>query len=197
MKNFLPLGLIAVLLLSVLLLNAQPRIGIQVGYGLSMSALTLAQEPNFPTSTTSETGFVGGIFGQIPLKKNWVFRPVLQFVNKGYKERYSSQSYAYSTPVPLRYFEVPLSFVYTTLPGRNGFLLGGGPTVSFSSDRDYQYRPVKSLDAGAHVLLGFQTPLGFSANLTYTHGFVNVSKFTDQVPVIKNRFAALTVGYLF
>lgn len=140
---------------------------------------------------------MGGIFGQIPLKKNWVFRPVLQFVNKGYREQYSDQYYAYRTPVPLRYFEVPLSFVYTTLPNGNGLLLGGGPSVSFSSNRKYQYRPIKSLDAGAHILLGYQTALGFSANLTYTHGFVNVSEFTDQVPVIKNRFAALTVGYLF
>lgn len=195
MKYMLPASFMATLLLAALCMAAQPRIGVQVGVGLSMPRITPMQNPGYEWSAENKSGFVGGIFSQFPLTKNLIFRPALQFANKGFRERQAGQSYR--IPVHLGYFELPLSFVYTSLPDGNGFLLGGGPTIGFSSDRDYQYIPTKSLDAGAHILLGYQTPLGFSANLTYTHGFVNVSASPDRAPDMKNRFAALTVGYLF
>lgn len=195
MKYMLPASFLATLLLAALCLVAQPRIGIQVGLGLSMPRVTQVQNPGYEWSAESKSGFVFGVFSQFPLAKNLIFRPALQFANKGYRERQDGQSF--SIPAQHGYFELPLSFVYASRPDGNGLLLGGGPTVGFTSNSDYQYRPVKSLDAGAHILLGYQTPLGFSANLSYTHGFVNVSAFPDQTPDMKNRFAAFTIGYLF
>lgn len=166
-----------------------------MGAGLSMPQITTVQSPGYEWSAENKSGFVGGIFSQFPLTKNLIFRPAIQFANKGFRENQPGQSYRIH--VQHGYFEIPLSFVYASLPEGNGFLFGGGPTIGFGSDREYQYIPTKSIDAGAHILLGYQMPLGFSANLTYTHGFVNVSEFADRAAVIKNRFAALTVGYLF
>lgn len=196
MRFLLSGSLFAFLLLLGKAVPAQPHIGIKIGYGLSMPGVTVNQNNDFWTPE-NKNGMVFGIFTQVPLQANWLFRPGLQFVSKGLREKSSNPSYSYSFPNHFSYLELPLNFVRAARPAGNGFLIGGGPAIGLLLNRNHRAYPLKPLDFGASVLMGYQTEIGFSAALTYTHGFVNVSDNVDRVPMIKNRFAAFTLGYLF
>jgi hypothetical protein len=45
--------------------------------------------------------------------------------------------------------------------------------------------------------MGYEIPIGFSLNLNYTHGLVNVSGVREYMPVFRNRSFGIAVGYTF
>ena len=180
---------------------AAQRIGARLGLGITSPAVTYQPNPYSELSAESNTGLVLGIFTQATLSSNWVLQPAVQLAFKGYMEKYASNfspnSSRYSSPITITYLELPLDFIYAAGAKGNGFQLGAGPVGGVLLNRDAQLYALKAFDLGANVLAGYQTPIGFSVHLSYTHGFFNAAKGDAFLTKMKNRFTALTVGYLF
>ena len=179
---------------------AQPRIGLKLGVGFSMPIATY--KPNTYGTTTrdgSATGFVWGAFVQVPLNRQLSLQPSLQFSNKGIREKHTAASNGYTSTytVSSTYLEVPLNIIHSFKEKHNGFLIGAGPVISFLRNGRGGRYPLKSTDIGASFLMGYQLPIGFSMNLSYTHGFTNVSADGYSLSELKNRYASFYIGYLF
>jgi hypothetical protein len=200
MRLSLPSGLLLFFTAFASSIKAQTQVGIKLGLGLSMATVTSISRPNTTRSFRSSAGFVAGAFLQVPLKGHWSLQPGLQFSRKGINEDYTyrsnNTSYSYSTSDGVTYLELPLNIIHSFKEKHSGFFIGAGPVISFSKNSN-QYSGFKSTDVGADVLLGYQTPIGFSINLSYTHGFTNAAAGIYAFSEWRNRFAALTVGYLF
>jgi hypothetical protein len=184
------------LLLSVLVLlwlfavppaSAQPPIGVKVGAGLATAAFeTISNSYYTEVSAKSKVGLVLGVFTQFPVKGLWVFQPGVQYAFKGYRLYHRSvYNPEFTSREVLPYLEAPLNFLHASRPNGNGFLIGGGPVVGLLVARGY--RSSNAVDVGLNLKTGYRVPVGFSLNLDYTYGLTN----------LKNRFLALTVGYLF
>lgn len=178
---------------------AQPPVGVKLGLGLTTPTVTLMPNTYSTSSAETNTGLLFGLFTQVSLSSNWILQPALQMAFKGFNERVESNSttnsftYSHTTT----YLELPLNFVHATKPKGRGFQIGAGPVVGLLLNRGAQLYPLKLGDFGVDALVGYQTPIGFSVTLSYTHGLVDVSKNKAYLPEMKNRFAALSVGYLF
>ena len=180
--------------------SAQPPVGVKIGMGWSAPAVTVGSGGYGDSWTPkSKYGIVLGLYTQFPLQTHWLLQPGVQYVSKGYGEIQVSSisNYDFVINENLPYIEVPLNVLYATGSNGNGFLIGGGPAVGFLLQRDYRYNGVKAVDVGVNLMIGYKIPIGFSLNLNYTHGLSNVSEQTNNVQEVKNRFLALTVGYLF
>lgn len=182
---------------------AQPHIGLKAGVGWSSPQLSFEPANPYGTSTADggRAGIVLGLFTQLPLQAHWQFQPAFQLVHKGYNEKHTyqfgSSTDSYTIGNSNTYFELPLNVVYASKTGGSGLQVGAGPVISFLSGRSYQAYGIKKLDAGVDVFVGYQTEIGFSAQLSYTHGFANAVEPGGGLSRLKNRFAAFTVGYLF
>jgi hypothetical protein len=146
----------------------------------------------------SKPGAIVGMFVHLPLKNHWLFVPAVQLSSKGFKERHISPLYGYNftSNSVLNYLELPLTFLHTSRKDGSGFQAGGGPVVGLLLSDFHNYL-VKNWDVGLNGQLGYQTPIGFSAQLGFTFGLVNVGQSYSSVPTIRNRFLALTIGYMF
>ena len=177
----------------------QSSFGIKLGMGLSTPSITVMPDTYDSWLPESRFGAVFGVFAQVPLRGEWVFLPAVQFSSKGFKERHASttSNYNFTLANPYFYLDIPLNFVHTSSAKGNGFQLGGGPVLSYLLNNRYRSHAAKSVDFGVNGLLGYQTPIGFSVQMNYTFGFANAGDKAYHVTNLKNRFAALTIGYLF
>lgn len=178
---------------------AQPRVGVILGMGISTPVFHTGQVASETLTISDKTGWVLGVFTQIPMHSHWTFQPGLRYTAKGHRERHMSNigyySYDFTESSNLPYFELPLNFMHSQKPNGDGFRFGAGPVVSFAIHNGFRY-PVKRTDFGANAFVGYQSAIGFSINLTYTYGFGNTA-LNPSSEELKNRFAALTIGYLF
>jgi hypothetical protein len=199
MRSLLFCGFVVLCLFTGNNVLAQSSIGIKLGMGISMPSVTVKTDRFDNWSPENKYGIVFGMFAQVPLQGQWVFVPAAQFSSKGLKERHVSAMYNYNFTITkhFSYLDLPLNFVHSSKAKGNGFQIGGGPVVSFLLNDGYRSYPVKSLDFGVNGLLGYQTPIGFSVQLNYTFGVADVGENLSNVPHIRNRFLALSVGYLF
>lgn len=145
-------------------------------------------------SITNQTkiGLLAGVYGSVLLGQHAVFQPALLYVRKGARvmNTYAPVSYQYN------YFELPLNVLYK-LPLKNGkYYLGGGLAPAIKTAGYDIYRDLnKRFDLGINLLAAYKVPIGFSINLNYTYGLLNVSGFSTAE--IKNRYVGLTAGYEF
>jgi hypothetical protein len=144
----------------------------------------------------SKLGFMGGAFATIRLNEKICFQPELLLVGKGMKE--NNQSYLYRTD--LTYLELPLNMLYKPAASKGSFFVGGGPAPAIYIGENifyagYQY--FKKFDFGINILTGYELPIGFSINLHYTHGLLNISENKTDLPLTRNRCFGLSVGYSF
>jgi hypothetical protein len=178
---------------------AQPPVGVKLGLGLTAPAVSLMPNSYSTSSAETNTGLLFGLFTQVSLPSNWILQPALQMAFKGFNERVGSNSttnsFTYSHTIT--YLELPLNLVHATKPKGSGFQIGAGPVVGLLLNRGAQLYPLKLADFGVDALVGYQAPIGFSVSFSYTHGLVDISKNKAFLPEMKNRFAALSVGYLF
>jgi hypothetical protein len=167
--------------------TAQPPIGVKLGAGLATAHFeTISNSYYAEVSAKSKVGLMFGVFTQLPVKSLWVFQPGVQYAFKGYRlYRRSVDNFEFTSREVLPYLEAPLNFLHASRPNGTGFLIGGGPVVGLLVARGY--RSSNPVDVGLNLKTGYRIPVGFSLNLDYTYGFSN----------LKNRFLALTVGYLF
>jgi Outer membrane protein beta-barrel domain len=175
--------------------NDKIRFGIKAGVAIANLKIdydpaVTAGDPKF------KGGALAGIFLQTPIGKTASFQPELLVIGKGMKE--NSQNYSYRTD--LTYLELPLNLLYKRPSAKGSFFIGGGPAPSFYIGENVfysGYQGFKKFDVGINILTGYELPIGFSINLHYTHGLLNISQDRTSTPVIKNRCAGLSVGYTF
>ena len=171
------------------------RFGIKAG--VAIASLKIEYDPAVTAGDhKSKGGALAGIFLQMLLGKTASFQPELLVIGKGTKE--NSQNYFYRTD--LTYLELPLNLLYKKSTAKGSFFIGGGPAPSFYIGESVfysGYQGFKKFDVGVNILAGYELPIGFSINLHYTHGLLNITYDRTNVPVIKNRCAGISVGYIF
>jgi hypothetical protein len=172
---------------------AQSEKDIKFGFkaGLAFSSSQIEYQANIPTETSgTKTSLLLGIFLNIPVNKSLFFQPAVFFLSKGIKNQYGD-NFGYN------YFEVPLNILYKS-PAKNGmFFMGGGLSPAFKVSEYYNGNALKKFDLGLNVLAGYQSPIGFSINLGYTYGLLNVSTNKEEVKNFKNRYFSVSAGYEF
>jgi hypothetical protein len=172
----------------------KPVFGIKLG--LALSNATIDQAGAVPSSlkTNTRIGILGGVFVDLPLKKDLIFRPGAEIVSKGSRQEYdyaSSSDY----PVIFTYFDFPLNILYKKKSTHAGLLIGGGPVVGVPV-KDYYGYPLKP-EISINGLIGYQFLIGFSFNLNYCYGLTNASRDKQLISRISNRYLGITVGYSF
>ena len=174
---------------------SQSSIGIKVGMGLSMPSITFQPDPYYGGASTSSSidGMVFGLITQVPLGSSCWLKPAAQVSFKGYRTFYGGYSYGQS----VTYLEMPLNIVYSSGKKGSGFQLGGGPVLGYLLNPNFHYNSLRRGDISLNVLTGYQTPIGFSFNLSYTHSFTNAVNNETDIVSFRNRFLAFAVGYLF
>lgn len=135
------------------------------------------------------SGFMGGVYFQVPLSNRLHLQPELLTISKG------GRISAYNPQVRTRlvYEELSLNILYKCFPGKHSFSIGGGPAPALLIDAftgSYQF---KKFDLGINLMVRYEWEIGFNINLHYTHGLQNIS----DGPAMKNRVFGLSTGYTF
>lgn len=170
------------------------RFGVKAGMAFSNLQIEYRSAPN--TYFEKRTGLIAGVLIRTPLDGSLYFQPELLIVRKGYKQ----QEEFYNSGLNLTYLELPLNVLYRFYKSGGGFFIGAGAAPSIRiSQRRYYFgdRNIKEFDFGINALACYEHSIGFSINLNYTHGLVNLSPDKENVTTIRNRSVGLTVAYLF
>jgi len=167
----------------------KPVFGIKVGIALANATI----KPNPYTSKTStRTGALGGIYLDVPLRKELIFRPGVEVVSKGVR-----QNDGYSTyPILFTFIDFPLNILYKKNYTHGHLIAGGGPVIGVPIRDYFGAYPLKT-EFSVNGLIGYEFAIGFSLNLNYTYGLSNASKNKQLISKISNRYLGITVGYSF
>lgn len=112
--------------------NAQTTFGIQGGINFANAKFV---SDGITLSTKSNVGLIGGLVVEMPIGKSLIFRPELNYIQKGLKFSMSESDptigYTYSVKfdAKLNYIEMPLHIAYS-LPNTK-MILGAGPSIGF------------------------------------------------------------------
>lgn len=171
------------------------RLGIKAGF--SVADLKTEYGPAvFAVDQAFKFGGVAGVFFQMPVGEATSFHPELLLVVKGTKQKGASSS----AGTRLTYLELPLNLLYKPVNPKGSFFIGGGPAPAYYIGENLfytGYNEFKKFDVGINILTGYELPIGFSFNLCYTHGIVNISQNRTDFPVIKNQCFGFSFGYTF
>lgn len=177
--------------------NDKVRIGIKLG--LAFSNVQVEYGDNLNTEVeknSSHTGLISGFYLNMDLNKKLRFQPALLLISKGMNENHQS----FTIRKNLSYVEVQLNLLHQSNSAKGSFFIGGGLAPSYYTGETLFYsgnNDLKKLDVGINFLTGYEIPIGFSLNLNYTHGLVNVSGVREYMPVFRNRSFGIAVGYTF
>ncbi len=173
-------------------------------------------------SSRGVLSYFGGFAASVPLSKNIIFRPQIQYILKGWRNHFDYTSAAdYDSRIKAQCIDLPLNFVYN-IPTKNGrFFIGAGPYLSYvlsgnihderkgdspltfnSSDTTGNGKPTNRFDIGGNVIAGYEFRNGFFCTINYSHGFRNFRILdTEQQIVVnpsnKNTAVGLGIGYMF
>ncbi|MEP6597587.1 MAG: porin family protein [Ginsengibacter sp.] len=201
------------------------RIGITAGPTISGSTRENIQIKNSTDSSKDHTrsvssvlSFFGGFVASVPLSKNIIFRPQLQFIQKGWKNHFDfDNSQDYDARIRAECIDLPLNFVYN-VPTKNGrFFIGAGPYLSLAlsgnahneldnTDTKITFKSADTsgfsanrFDIGANVIAGYEFRNGFFVSLNYSHGFIDFRTELKNAtnPSNKNTVVGLGIGYMF
>jgi hypothetical protein len=193
MKRKISIAILIFLSLNVYGQHVKVKGGIKGGFTLAKSKLDYAG--SYPSQDTKmKVGLLGGGFLNISLKDNLLFQPGLQYVRKGLKMDPGYGDHFYNRT--FNYFEVPLNLLFNAGKNKKSpYFLGTGVSPAFNANR-YNGSGLKKFDLGVNLLAEYIFPIGFSINLGYTHGILNVGN-TDYGQSIHNRNFSATAGYEF
>ncbi len=177
-------------LLSSFSFAQKPILGLKLGLAVSHPIIDQnAPEPNAGSSTNG-VGILGGIYLDIPVASEIVFRSGAEIVSKG-----SNRINSYYYPPRFTYLDIPLNVLYRSNSNHGHLITGGGPVLGIPFQPSYGYT-VKT-DVGINGIIGYEFPIGFSCNINYCYGLLNVSKNKDLATKISTRYLGLSVGYSF
>jgi len=205
-KIVLSLALIAGIVTAI---SAQTRFGINAGAVLGNLNI---KESGQEQESDSKIGLTAGIRADVPLSENFRFRPGLNFVQKGAKDKIDVLGTEIKTTYTLNYLELPLNFVYNADAGKGKFFVGAGPVFGFGLSGKFKYESggdeqsedinfgdgedeVKSFEFAGNVLAGYECASGLYFQANYNPGFSNLSNSTDSE--LKTTYFGLRIGYFF
>jgi len=173
----------------------KPVFGIKAGLALSNATINQTDTNSNPLKTSPRTGVLGGIYVDVPLGKELIFRPEADIVSKGIREKYDYSSSS-DYPVIFTYIDFPLNIFYKKNYTNGHLIAGGGPVIGIPLKDYYSIYPLKT-EFSINGLIGYELAIGFSLNLNYTYGLSNASSNKQLISKISNRYLGITVGYSF
>ena len=223
MKKHIILPLVFFSFTCVFSADAQ-NFGIQGGFNFSELNNKIEQDGfSISLNSTLKPGVNIGGFYEVSLNKSLIFRPELNFSQKGGKLSIESDGDKISTKQTLNYIEIPLNFYYLKKTGKGDLLLGAGPyaalgisgkaastvtlngettssTVGVSFDGKSEDEITdedvhyKALDVG----LGFNAAYRFTSGLSIATGYsLGLSDISADAGVkLKNRCISIKLGYI-
>jgi hypothetical protein len=193
--------IISGLLLLVAVQSWAQTFGIKTGLAISTFTAGYSQiEPGGFSSVqkgaTPKGGLILGVYADLALTKALFLRPGAELVSKGAIQERTGQNGAlniYSFTTSFTAFDFPLNLVYKTrAAGQQRLLLGAGCVPGIINDGI-----LKRFDFGLNVLAGYEFPVGFSFNMNYNHGLIDVRREDSWYAPLKNRYGGITIGYFF
>jgi Outer membrane protein beta-barrel domain len=174
----------------------KPVFGIKAGIAFANATINQSGTGTSPSKTSARTGALGGIYLDVPLRKELIFRPGAEVVSKGARQKDDYSSYDY--PIIFTYIDFPLNILYKKKFTHGYLLAGGGPVIGVPIKDYYGYYsyPLKT-EFSVNGLIGYETAIGFSLNLNYTYGLSNASKDKQIISKISNRYLGIALGYSF
>lgn len=167
---------------------------------------------SIPLTSKTKIGFSAGLTLSAPIAKTFSFRPELNFVGKGGKQKEDD----YEDNLSLNYIELPLNFVYNANTSSGMFFAGAGPSLNFglsgkdkwkdnmeSGEDDIKFgsgddADFKSFEFGLNILAGYQFKNGFFVNAKYNAALNNIAPDDPEFDSkYHNRYFAIGIGYMF
>lgn len=194
-----------------LAVTAQVKFGAQIGGNV---ANVVGEADNKAIVTKSKFGVTIGLVAQIPLAKTVLFRPELNFIQKGY----SGDITGATIEGTFNFFEIPFNLVFDVPAGGSSTLFfGGGPSLGFGVSGNYKYgtesqkikfdgatsstdsyEHLKGTDFGGNLLAGIKMNGGVCISLGYAIGFTNLIPGTNTADgSLKTNGLNFKLGYLF
>lgn len=94
------------------------------------------QSSSLNQSTDSKVGFTAGVFTNFPISTNFIFRPGLNYTQKGGKVNETQGTLTSESKLTLNYIELPLDFIYKAA---GGFFVGAGPALAYGLNGKNKY----------------------------------------------------------
>ena len=206
--------------------DAQLVFGVHAGINYADVKTGYKEYQYSKTSTKKKPGIVIGLLAELPVSKKVIFRPEINFIQKGVKMTFMNAEFGpveiKSREHTLSFIEMPLSFMYRLLWSKGTFYIGGGPSVAFGLGGQNKYvheQPalsgtghikfdgrkqeanesnvhLKPLDIGLNLNMMMELSKGFFVNLGYTAG-INSLDIDDQWNSYKTNGISLKLGYMF
>ena len=193
-KYLFPVFLVTTLFVAKFSFGQKPVFGIKLGVALSNATIKWNPDP-CGYSYSTKAGLLGGIYFDLSLAKQLIFRPGAEVVFKGARERYINAGF--SSPIRLTFFDIPINILYKGKVGTGYILVGGGPVISPPLNNSYSNYYACKTDFSVNGMVGYEVAIGFSINLNYCYGLTNVSKNKQYISKISNRYMGISVGYSF
>lgn len=168
----------------------------------------------------SNFSFFGGMVASIPISKNIIFKPQLQYIIKGWKVDHDFVNRPdWQTRLVSQWMEMQMNFMYA-VPAKNGrFFFGLGPQFSCAlSAMHHDSRPgmdekvefkkavigdnapqANRFDVGMNFIGEYEFRNGLFTSLNYSRGFIDFRNDLDKDvnPQNKNIVVSLGIGYMF
>jgi hypothetical protein len=181
----------------VLAINVYSQQEMSVKFGVKAGVAFASLKQDYADNSISSNlvmkpGLIFGGFVNIPIDKSMFFQPSLLYVRKGAYEKFQSSR----IPIQYNYYELPMDLLYKFKKKPASYFLGGGISPALRSNFLGSYG-IKQFDLGFNILTGYLTPTGFSINLGYTYGLLNLSSNKSYISKIQNKYFSLTAGYEF
>lgn len=200
-------------------LNAQekttePKFRVQVEAGISRANMRI--DLNIPRVDPIPGNRIvkvtPGIWGDLRLGRNTNFEFGFHHYQSG--SRYFERKF-YKEEFILKYVRLHTNIKYRLIKGKNnrsGIFVAGGPYLAYLGSGTFTYsgRPVvahkgplqayKRMDFGLSGSIGYMTPVGLYARVSYAHGIPNVYKpadETDQLVLRNINNWMFNIGYQF
>jgi len=175
------------------------------------------QTSSLNQSTDSKLGFTAGVFTSFPLSTNFIFRPGLNYTQKGGKVNETEGTLTSESKITLNYIELPLDFIYKAA---GGFFVGAGPALAYGLSGKTKYSitggvlpgqntsgedkinfgsdanndDLKRFEFSGNLLAGYQLSNGIFLSVNYNLGFSDLS--LDNDITFKNRYFGIRLGYM-
>jgi Outer membrane protein beta-barrel domain len=171
----------------------------------------------------SKAGFTIGAVAEISITDAVVFRPELNFTQKGGKVKETVSGVTDESTLSTNYLELPLNVIYKFEAGAGNVFVGAGPSIGFGLSGKAKFKEsgtgiptvegsqsvkfdgkdnandgkahLKSLDFGANFLAGYQMSNNIFFKASYSLGLSNIDPDKDNTT--KNKGFGFTVGYMF
>lgn len=185
------------LLFQQTIFSQRGHFGIRAGVTFSHPRINFIDDANDAEIAFRKGIFLGVLFDAY-INDRFSFRPGISYVGKGAKQGNPNSTTGYIVDHSSYYFDISLDVIYKVKLKQGKILLGGGPVMGIRSSGDYGfYLSTSDTDFGINLLTAYELPIGLSFNLNYTHGLSNISADKTLVRSFKNRYAGLTVCYVF